>query len=627
MSKAEMDTRGWKELDFLFITGDAYVDHPSFGVAIISRVLENAGFRVGIVAQPDWHSTDDFLALGRPRLAALVTGGNLDSMVSNYTAAKRPRREDEYSPGGIGGKRPDRASVVYSNRVREAFPGIPIILGGIEASLRRFAHYDWWQDKVRRSILLDAKADVLVFGMGELQIVELANLLDKHPDDWRDHLPEVRGICYASSTLDEGVKAMPSYEDVVADKKVYAEAYLAQHLEEDPINGRGLAQDHGGRYVVQNRPARPLTTPELDSVYALPYTRRYHPRYEEAGGVPALIEVEFSIVSHRGCYGACSFCAIAAHQGRVIQHRSLQSILAEARLLTALPNFKGYIHDLGGPTADFYEPACEKQEKMGACRGKQCLSPEACKNLRVDHTEYLNALRTVRNLPGVKKVFVRSGLRYDYLLLDENDTFLRELCKYHISGQLKVAPEHVSRSVTRLMGKPSGDVYTRFADKYARINRELGKKQYLVPYFMSSHPGATINDAVELAEFIHGMGFRPEQVQDFMPTPGSLSTCMYYTGINPLTGEQVYVARTDHEKALQRALLQYWRPENRELVLEALRLAHRMDLVGIGPKALIPPRVFKSGGRPHESGSDYRSTEARPERRSDNRDRRPTGKI
>lgn len=584
-----MAGRGWTELDFLCITGDAYVDHPSFGMAIISRLLEKMGFRVGIIAQPDWRSARDFNRLGKPRLGVMITAGNLDSLLAHYTAAKHPRHKDAYAPGGKPGKRPDRATMVYTHRVREAFGKIPVIIGGIEASLRRFAHYDFWEDRVRRSMLIDARADILVYGMGEKPIGEIARRLDA--GETAGSITDVPGTVVKSAALQfwQDYLVLPAYDDVAADKRKFAAAFKIQYEEQDPLRGKRLVQAHGAEYIIQNPPAPPLTTAEMDEVYDLPYARDYHPAYAAAGGVPAIQEVKFSIVSHRGCFGGCSFCALVSHQGRIIQARSKESILKEARLLTAMPDFKGYIHDVGGPTANFRLPACHQQQERGTCKGKQCLFPRFCRNLQYDHTDYLDILRSLRALPGVKKVFVRSGLRFDYLLAGNYREFLRELCEHHVSGQLKVAPEHVSPKVTALMGKSDRRVYERFVKAYRQINKQLGKEQYLVPYFMSGHPGCDLPEAVELAEFIRDMGYNPEQVQDFIPTPGSLSTCMYYTGLNPLTGEKVYVARTVKEKALQRALLQYRNPANYRLVHEALQKAGRTDLIGYDAKCLIRP--------------------------------------
>lgn len=590
--KEDMQKRGWDQLDFLFISGDAYVDHPSFGPAIICRLLEKYGYRVGIIAQPDWRSTDDFKKLGKPRLGVLVSAGNLDSMLNKFTAAKRYRSTDNYSPGGKSGCRPERATIVYCNRIREIWKKVPLIIGGIEASLRRFAHYDYWSDSVRRSVLIDSKADLLIYGMGEKQIKDIAVQLQQgiHVADIRN----VQGTCYRSDSI-EGLWnyiEVPSYDDVKANKKSFADAFQIQYLEQDPVRGKTIAQKHGDQYVVQNNPAMPLTVEEMDEIYDLPYSRTYHPSYEQYGGVPAITEVKYSIVSHRGCFGGCSFCAIGSHQGRIIQSRSKESILQEARMFTAEPDFKGYIHDVGGPTANFRVPSCQSQFERGACKGRHCLFPAPCKNLDADHSDYLNLLREIRLLPGIKKVFVRSGLRYDHLMASSNyEEFLHELCQHHVSGQLKVAPEHISPKVMTLMGKQGKDVYLKFMKAYKHANEVLGKEQYLVPYFMSSHPGAGLKEAVELAEFIRDLNYHPEQVQDFIPTPGSLSTCMYYTGLNPLTGESVYVAKNPYEKKLQRALMQFRNPQNYQLVYEALIKANRRDLIGYGPKCLIkPPR-------------------------------------
>ena len=590
-TKAEMDERGWAELDFVIISGDAYVDHPSFAPTVIGRLLESYGYRVGIIAQPDWNDVNAFKVLGKPRLASLVTAGNLDSMLNKFTAAKKHRRDDGYSPGGESGRRPDRATVVYANRMREAFKGVPVVIGGIEASLRRFAHYDYWSDTVRRSILMDSKADVLIYGMGEKQIREIAEALDK--DQLQKRLPAIKGICYVANTAPENAIECPSYEAISEDKEVFAKAFKMQFDEQDPYHGKTVAQGHGNRYIVQNSPALPLTQEEMDHVYSLPYTRKWHPMYDAAGGVPALAEVQFSITSHRGCFGSCSFCAITSHQGRIIQNRSHQSILDEAHRMTTMDGFKGYIHDVGGPTANFRHVACDKQLKVGACKGKTCAAPKACPQLNTNHDDYVSILRKVRNVKGVKKVFVRSGLRYDYVLDDNNKDFVRELCEHHVSGQLKVAPEHVSEHVTTIMGKANKSYFLKFKSWFDEANRKLGKQQFLVPYFMSSHPGCTLEDAIELAEFLRDQNMTPEQVQDFIPTPGSLSTAMYYTGINPLTGEPVYVAKKGRDKAMQRALMQYKREDNYELVKEALIKANRRDLIGFGPLCLIPPRCIK----------------------------------
>ena len=590
-TKAEMDERGWAELDFVIISGDAYVDHPSFAPTVIGRLLESYGYRVGIIAQPDWNDVNAFKVLGKPRLASLVTAGNLDSMLNKFTAAKKHRRDDGYSPGGESGRRPDRATVVYANRMREAFKGVTVVIGGIEASLRRFAHYDYWSDTVRRSILLDSKADVLIYGMGETQIREIAEALDR--DQLQKRLPTIKGICYITNAVPENAVECPSYEAISADKEVFAKAFKIQFDEQDPYYGKTVVQGHGNRYVVQNSPALPLTQEEMDHVYSLPYTRKWHPMYDADGGVPALAEVQFSITSHRGCFGSCSFCAITSHQGRIIQNRSHQSILDEARRMTTMDGFKGYIHDVGGPTANFRHVACDKQLKVGACKGKTCAAPKACPQLNTNHDDYVSILRKVRNVKGVKKVFVRSGLRYDYVLDDNNKEFVRELCEHHVSGQLKVAPEHVSEHVTTIMGKANKSYFLKFKSWFDEANRKLGKQQFLVPYFMSSHPGCTLEDAIELAEFLRDQNMTPEQVQDFIPTPGSLATAMYYTEIHPLTGEPVYVAKKGRDKAMQRALMQYKREENYELVKEALIKANRRDLIGFGPLCLIPPRNMK----------------------------------
>ena len=601
MTKKEIEDREWGCLDFIFISGDAYVDHPSFGHAIITRVLESKGYKVGIIAQPDWRDTKDFSKLGKPRLGFLVSSGVIDSMVNHYTAAKRPRGEDLYSPGGKKGLRPDRAIIVYCNRIREAFQDVPIIVGGIEASLRRFAHYDYWEDKVRRSILLDSKADIISFGMGEKSIVEVAELLDKGvPIKKINH---VRGTAFVvnKEKLVELYKTnkfiytkLPAFEEVIASKMAYAKAFKVQYEEQDAVTGKALVQAHGERYVVQNSPAQPLSVKEMDNVYALPYERTYHPSYELAGGVPAISEVKFSITSQRGCFGGCSFCALHYHQGKIIQKRSKESIVTEAKKITWLEDFKGYINDVGGPTANFRNPACKKQLEKGACKNKQCLYPFPCKNLFVSHEEYLNLLRELRDLPKVKKVFIRSGIRFDYLMADKDDTFFKELCKYHVSGQLKVAPEHVSEKVLSRMGKPSVKVYEAFSKKYKDINNKLKKEQYLVPYLMSSHPGSGINEAIELALYLKKNKYKPEQVQDFYPTPATLSTCMFYTGIDPRSLTPVYVAKDIKEKELQRALLQSAKPENRKLVMEALKKTGREDLIGTGEDCLISPYEYRT---------------------------------
>lgn len=597
ITKEEMKQRGWDAPDFVYVSGDAYVDHPSFGAAIITRVLEAAGFRVAMLSQPDWHSTRDFMRFGRPRLGFLVSSGNIDSMVAHYTAAKKKRSEDAYTPGGKAGKRPDRAVIVYCRQIREAYgPDMPLIIGGLEASLRRFAHYDYWDDAVRPSILFDSGADLLIYGMGENQIVEIARRLDA--GEPVSSLTDIRGTCYAVDVRETPLygKECPSYENVLKSKREYAVSCRIEQDEQDHIRGKLLKQRHGNRMLVQNPPMAPLSQQELDRVYALPYMRTYHPSYEPLGGVPGLAEVEFSITHNRGCFGACNFCSLAFHQGRYVTMRSKQSILAEAQKLTKLPRFKGYIHDIGGPTANFRRPSCDLQEKNGLCKGKKCLAPKPCPQLKADQSEYLDILRTVRSLDGIKKVFIRSGIRYDYLLEDQDDSFFRELVEHHVSGQLKVAPEHCSAAVLDKMGKPHIEAYLRFAKRYFEYTKQIGKEQYLVPYLMSSHPGSTLQDAVELALFLKRERLRPEQVQDFYPTPGTISTCMFYTGLDPYTMEEVYVARTPKEKALQRALLQYFNPKNRTLVEEALRRAGRADLIGNGEKCLI--RAQAGTGKP-----------------------------
>lgn len=584
----DMKKRNWDDVDFVFVSGDAYVDHPSFGHSIITRLIESLGFRVGIVSQPNWKTKDDFMKLGRPRIGFLVSSGNIDSMVNHYTAAKKRRHDDLYSPGGKSGKRPDRAVIVYCNRIREAYGNIPIIIGGIEGSLRRFSHYDYWDNKVRNSILIDSSADLLIYGMGESPIKEICNLIS-YGKKIKD-IKNVAGTCYVADNLD-GINnfiELPSHEEVLKDKKAYANAFKIQYEEQDPIRGKTLVQKHYNKYVVQNPPSKIMSSEELDSIYSLPYMRTYHPMYNESGGIPALKEVEFSITAQRGCFGGCSFCALHFHQGRIIQPRSDESIIKEAEMLTKLPNFKGYIHDVGGPTANFRKPSCKKQLKHGVCKNRQCLSPMPCPNLECNHSDYVNLLRKLRKIPRVKKVFIRSGIRYDYLMCDKNDLFFNELVKYHISGQLKVAPEHVSDRVLKYMGKPSRKVYDKFVDKYYSINKKQKLNQYLVPYLMSSHPGSDLNAAIELSEYIRDMGYNPEQVQDFYPTPGSLSTAMYYTGINPLTGHKVYVPTSQEEKEMQRALLQFRNPKNYSIIYKALKKAHREDLIGNSKKCLIP---------------------------------------
>lgn len=592
ISRQDMEDRGWEQCDFIIVTGDAYIDHHSFGTAIISRVLENAGYKVGIIPQPDWHSLEDFKKLGKPRLGFLVNAGNMDSMVNHYTVSKRLREKDLYSPGGKMGLRPDRATIVYCNKIREAYKNVNIMIGGIEASLRRFAHYDYWGNNIRNSILIDTGADLLIYGMSEKQVVEVANALNDGFE--AKYVRHVNGTCYTIESLDEvygDYIMLPSKEEVTADKKKYAEAFKIQYQEQDPVRGKQLIQKHGNRYVVVNKPKMPLTREELDEVYGLPYAKNYHPIYEKDGGIAAIEEVKFSIVSSRGCFGNCSFCAITFHQGRAVQSRSEKSILEEAVEITNLKDFKGYIHDVGGPTANFRKPACKTQLTLGACKHKQCLTPKPCKNMIVDHSEYLHLLRKIRKLPKVKKAFVRSGLRYDYIMADKNDTFFKELVEHHVSGQLKVAPEHVSPRVLKYMGKPAGDTYNRFSEKFFKINKQLGKEQYLIPYLMSSHPGSGLREAIELAEYLRDIKYQPEQVQDFYPTPGTLSTTMFYTGLDPLTMEEVYIPKTKEEKAMQRALLQFKNPKNYNLVYDALMKAGREDLIGNGPKCLIKSKA------------------------------------
>lgn len=589
MTREELNARGIDVPDFVYVIGDAYVDHPSFGAAIISRVLEAKGFSVAIVSQPDWRSDRDFTRFGRPRLGFLVTSGNIDSMVAHYTAAKRKRSEDAYSPGGKAGKRPDRAVLVYCQKIRQLYGDIPLIIGGLEASLRRFAHYDYWDDRVRPSILEESGADLLLFGMGEHSILEVAQGL-------RDGIPvgeltEIRGSCYmtAPEHTPFGAAECPSYAQVCESKKAYAKACRIQYDQQDEVYGKRVIQRHGSRMLVQNPPALSLTTEELDWVYSLPYTRTYHPSYEPQGGVPGIAEVQFSITHNRGCFGFCNFCSIALHQGRRITVRSEESVIREAERIVQMPNFKGYIHDVGGPTANFRHPSCEKQLTAGLCKGKKCLAPTPCKGLHADHREYLHMLRRLRKIKGVKRVFIRSGIRYDYLMADPDDTFLRELIRYHVSGQLKVAPEHCAAAVLDKMGKPHIKAYLAFQKKFYEITKGMGKEQYLVPYLMSSHPGSTLQAAVELAVFLKQQHIHPEQVQDFYPTPGTLSTCMFYTELDPYTMEPVYVPKTPEEKAMQRALLQYFQPKNKVLVLAALKKAGRRDLIGTGPDCLVAP--------------------------------------
>lgn len=588
----DMKKRGWEQPDFIYVSGDAYVDHPSFGAAIITRMLESKGYKVCVISQPDWKSTKDFTRFGKPKLAFLVSGGNIDSMVNHYSVAKKKRDKDLYSPGGEGGHRPDRATIVYCQKIREAYGNsVSILIGGIEASLRRLSHYDYWDNKVRRSILLDSQADLLMYGMGEHQITEVAEALESGIEA-RD-ITFVRGTVYKTKTLEniyEDYIELPHFKESSKDKRVYAEGFLKQYENTDAVTAKILVEPYSDCYVVQNKPSFPLTQSEFDYSYGLPYMRNYHTMYEEKGGIPAIEEVKFSIISNRGCFGSCNFCALAFHQGRVIQARSHQSIMTEAEKITWEPDFKGYIHDVGGPTANFRQPACEKQLTKGACKNRQCLFPDACKNLKVDHTDYVKLLRKLREIPRVKKVFVRSGIRYDYLIYDKDETFFNELCKYHVSGQLKVAPEHVVPRVLGKMGKPSREVYDKFTKKFYEINKKIGKEQYLVPYLMSSHPGSDLKAAVELAEYLRDLGYMPEQVQDFYPTPGTLSTCMFYTGLDPRDMTEVYVPKTPHEKAMQRALIQYRLPRNYDLVYEALNKAGRTDLIGFDKHCLIRPR-------------------------------------
>ena len=616
ISKQDMKRQGIEQLDFVYVIADAYVDHPSFGHAIISRVLQAHGYTVGIISQPDWKEESSISILGEPRLAFIISGGNMDSMVNHYTVAKKKRHSDAYTPGGVIGRRPDHATVVYGNLIRKTYKTKPIIIGGIEASLRRLAHYDYWSDHFKRSILLDAQADLISYGMGEKSIVEIADGLNAGIDV--KDLTYIPGTVYKTKDLSGLYEPilLPSYEEMVQDKAKYAESFRIQYENTDPFTGKNLVEgyDHG-IYVVQNPPSEPLTMQEMDDIYDLPYMRTYHPSYEAAGGVPAIEEIRFSLTSNRGCFGGCSFCALTFHQGRTVQVRSHESIVKEAELMTQDPAFKGYLHDVGGPTANFRHPSCEKQLRVGVCKNKQCLFPKPCGNLTVDHQDYLTLLRKLRALPGVKKVFVRSGIRFDYLLADSDDTFFKELIKYHVSGQLRVAPEHISDRVLQLMGKPENQVYRKFLEKYDRLNQQMKLKQYAVPYLMSSHPGSTLKEAIELAEYLRDLGYMPEQVQDFYPTPSTISTVMYYTGLDPRTGEKVYVCRNPHEKAMQRALIQYRDPQNYDLVKEALLKAGRADLIGFGEKCLIPPR--KLGGKPAEKAKPKQRTDTgKPDKRN-----------
>ena len=602
VSKQDMEEQGIKQLDFVYVIGDAYVDHPSFGHAIISRVLEANGYTVGIISQPDWKDPDSISVLGEPRLGFLVMSGNMDSMVNHYSVSKKPRNMDAFTPGGIAGKRPDYATVVYCNLIRRTYKKTPVIIGGIEASLRRLAHYDYWSNRVKRSILLDSGADLLLYGMGERSVVEVADALNSGIDI--KDITFIDGSVYRTKTLSSvyDFVRLPSYEEITSDKKVFAQSFYKQYVNTDHFCAKPLVEEYpNGVYVVQNIPQAPLSQSEMDRVYSLPYMRTYHPSYEALGGVPAISEVKFSLVSSRGCFGGCSFCALTFHQGRIIQTRSHESIVEEAKLMTYQPDFKGYIHDVGGPTANFRQPSCQKQLTHGVCQNRQCLFPKPCQNLVVDHTDYLNLLRKLRELPGIKKVFIRSGIRFDYLVYDENDTFFREMVKYHVSGQLKVAPEHISDNVLSNMGKPCHAVYERFLKKFKKLNEDFGLKQFVVPYLMSSHPGSDLKAAIALAEYLRDLGYMPEQVQDFYPTPSTISTCMYYTGYDPRTMKKVYVPVHPHEKAMQRALIQYRNPKNYALVSEALHLAERTDLIGFEKKCLIRPRKTDHGNREFSS--------------------------
>lgn len=594
ISVKDMKDRGWEQCDFVYVIGDAYVDHSSFGPAIISRLLESFGYKVGIISQPDWKIKESIAILGKPRLGFIVSAGNMDSMVNHYTVNKKHRHTDAYTPGGVMGKRPDYATIVYCNLIKQTYKDVPIIIGGIEASLRRLAHYDYWSDKIKHSILVDSGADIISYGMGEHSIVEIADALNSGIDI--TDITFIKGTVYKAKSLDNlyDYIELPDYDDICENKKTYAESFYTQYVNTDPFTAKTLVEKYKEKlYVVQNPPAMPLTTQEMDDIYALPYMRNYHPSYEKDGGVPALNEIKFSITNNRGCFGGCSFCALTFHQGRIIQVRSHQSIIEEAKLMTKDPDFKGYIHDVGGPTANFRYPSCKKQLTKGVCPNRQCLFPKPCGNLTVDHSDYIKLMHELQSIDGVKKVFIRSGIRFDYCMADSDDTFMRELCENHISGQLRVAPEHISDNVLKRMGKPENSVYEAFLKRYDRINNKTGKKQYVVPYLMSSHPGSTMKEAIELAEYIRDLGYMPEQVQDFYPTPSTLSTCMYYTGYDPRTMEMVYTPVTYHEKAMQRALIQYRNPENYELVKEALIKNGRSDLIGFDKKCLIPPRKLE----------------------------------
>ncbi|MFR3441429.1 MAG: YgiQ family radical SAM protein [Coprococcus sp.] len=602
----DMKKRGWTQADFVFVIGDAYVDHPSFGPAIISRLLERYGYKVCMIAQPDWKNDKSIDVFGRPRLGFLVCGGNMDSMVNHYSVSKKRRQKDAYSPGEQMGLRPDYATTVYCNLIRRTYKDVPIIIGGIEASLRRMAHYDYWSDKLKHSILVDSSADILSYGMGEHSMIEIAEALDSGIDV--KDITFVRGTCYRTkdiSGVPEDSIILPDYDSLSKDRLEYARSFYTQYINTDPYSAKTLVEGYGNRgYVVQNPPAYPLTQMEMDDVYDLPYMNNYHPIYEEAGGIPAISEIKFSLTSNRGCFGGCSFCALTFHQGRIIQTRSHESLIKEAERMTHDPDFKGYIHDVGGPTANFRHKSCAKQDKYGVCTNKQCLFPEPCRNLKVDHKDYVELLRKLEAVPGVKKVFIRSGIRFDYVMADSNDEFLKELCEKHISGQLRVAPEHVSDNVLRMMGKPQNSVYEKFIDRYKRVNAKTGKQQYVVPYLMSSHPGSTLKEAVELAEYVRDIGYMPEQVQDFYPTPSTISTCMYYTGVDPRTMKPVYVPHNPHEKAMQKALMMYRKPENYDLVKEALIKAGRQDLIGFDKKCLIAPRKMDRKGE-HQGQRSY----------------------
>ena len=628
INRREMQRLGWEQPDFVYVTGDAYVDHPSFGHAIISRILESHGYKVAILPQPDWRDDNAIHEFGKPRLGFLVSSGNMDSMVNHYSVSKKRRQMDAYTPGGVIGKRPDYADVVYGNYIRRNFPDSPIILGGIEASLRRLAHYDYWSDKLKRSILIEAQADIISYGMGEHSIVEIADALNSGLPV--SELTFIRGTVCKVRSLDRVPDALvlPTYDELTKDKKQYAASFYKQYCNTDPFTAKQLAEPYGSRlYVIQNPPAYPLTTQEMDDVYELPYMRTYHPSYEALGGVPAISEIKFSLCSNRGCFGGCSFCALTFHQGRIIQTRSHESLIREAKLMTQEKDFKGYIHDVGGPTANFRHPACQKQLTKGVCTGMQCLFPSPCKNLTVDHQDYIQLLRKLRALPKVKKVFIRSGIRFDYVLADKSDAFLKELCQYHVSGQLKVAPEHVSDRVLKYMGKPENAVYKRFTQRYKAMNEKLGLKQYLVPYLMSSHPGSQLTDAVEMAEHLRDLGYMPEQVQDFYPTPSTISTCMYYTGIDPRTGESVYIPKDPHEKAMQRALIQYRDPKLYDLVKEALIKCGRQDLIGFGKECLIAPRNIKQGRNTNAQHAKKQNDSSNTrQHRSDSKGRYSAGK-